>query len=163
MPVSGAILGCIWRKPISTGSPLQSDNNVEDWLESDLFSRGLSREMSHKDLLVPAGQQSCFDRLVLPRVAVHSSQHLDRVEREVIIACLYHAGILDDMLAADNVSEKYVLLCQVRLQSTLYSFIGTGLITSFAESIVPGAPSPNAGLGGQKSGEARRRGWREDA
>jgi hypothetical protein len=122
--VGGVLAACIWRKPLSTGSPLQSDQGVEDWLESDLFSRGFSREVSHKDLLVPAGQRSCFDRLVQPRVAVHSSHHLDRVEREVIIACLYHVGILDDMLAPDiNISENYVQVCQVKLQSVLYSWM----------------------------------------
>ncbi len=111
--VGGVLAACIWRKPISRGSLLQSDKDMDDWLETDLFSRGFSREVSHKDLLVPAGQPSCFDRLVLPRVAVHSSQHLDRVEREVIIACVYHTGILDDLLASDNVSEKNVQVCQV--------------------------------------------------
>jgi hypothetical protein len=108
---------CIWRKPISAGSHPKSDQSVEEWLESDLFSRGFSSEVSHKDLLVSAGQPSCFDRLVLPRVAVHSSHHLDRVEREVIIACLYHSGTLDSMLASDpDISENCVLVCQVRVE-----------------------------------------------
>ena len=88
----------------------------EDWLQSPLFSKGLLATPTHTDLLVAENEASPFDGILQPRVAVHASPYLDRLERDVIIAILYHVGAIDQAVSiAHESSEEMIATCQVRM------------------------------------------------
>jgi hypothetical protein len=55
-----------------------------------------------------------FDNMIQPRVAVHLSPYLDFLERNVIIALLYHLGILEAILhSGAQQPEEIIHFCQV--------------------------------------------------
>jgi hypothetical protein len=108
------VASIIWGKPLTGGS--DGDAVAEDWLKSPLFSKGLLHGPSHTNLLVEVGISSPFDGMVQPRVAVHASPYLDRLESDVIIAVLYHIGVIDQaILVSNETSEEMIATCQVCL------------------------------------------------
>ena len=103
----------IWGEPSGETGDEEVD---EDWLQSPLFSKGLLATPTHTDLLVAENEASPFDGILQPRVAVHASPYLDRLERDVIIAILYHVGAIDQAVSiAHESSEEMIATCQVRM------------------------------------------------
>jgi hypothetical protein len=91
-----------------------TDGEHEDWFNSKLFSKGLLSSPLHTDLLVEVDQPSLFDKLLQPRIAVLTSPYLDHLERSVVIAILYHVGVVDQIISlGSESSEELVATCQV--------------------------------------------------
>ncbi len=92
----------------------ETEGEREDWFDSKLFSKGLLSSPLHTDLLVEQDQPSLFDKLLQPRIAVLTSPYLDHLERSVIIAILYHTGVVDQVISlGSESSEDLVAMCQV--------------------------------------------------
>jgi hypothetical protein len=109
-----AVLGPEVASVIWGDSSAETEGEREDWFNSKLFAKGLLTSPVHTDLLVEVGQPSHFDNLLQPRIAVLSSPYLDHLERSVIIAILYHTGVLDQVLSlGSESSEELVATCQV--------------------------------------------------
>ena len=105
-----ALASVIWGE-VKPGA--SEDEGRVDWLSLPLFSRRLLASPPHLDLLIAEGEPSIFDSMLQPRVAVLNSPYLDRLERDVIIACLYHIGMIEHVLAMSESSEETVATCQV--------------------------------------------------
>ena len=61
-------------------------------------------------------QGAVIEKMIQPRIAVHLSPYLDLLERNVIIALLYHFGVLDTVLVSGaKQAEEIIHLCQVEI------------------------------------------------
>jgi hypothetical protein len=119
-----SVLGPEMASVIWGDSSAGSEGDRENWFDSKLFFKGLLASSAHIDLMVSVGEPSIFDNMLQPRIAVHTSPYLDKLERDVVIAVLYHVGVIEQVISLGNESsEDLVATCQVVVNLSLGSML----------------------------------------